>query len=41
MPWCWFMTWHSEYLTDNNGAEALNALYTSANVVTLDDLPAF
>ncbi len=41
VPWCWFMTWHSEYLTDNNSAETLDRLYNSANVVTLDDLPAF
>ena len=36
-PWCWFMTWHTEYLTENNTKEALYELYNSEFVVTLDE----
>ncbi len=37
-PWSYFMTWHTEYLTDRNTDEALNALYNSDAVITLDEL---
>ncbi len=37
-PWSWFMTWHTEYLTDNNTEAALNELYNSEYVITLDEL---
>lgn len=40
-PWLWFMTWHTEYLTDTNTPEQLNALYNAENVITLDELPEF
>ena len=40
-PWLWFMTWHTEYLTDNNPRETLKMLYNSDNIITLDNLPAF
>lgn len=36
-PWAWFMTWHTEYLTDNNTKEDLNKLYNSDIVITLDE----
>lgn len=36
--WVWFMTWHSEYLTDTNTKDELNELYNSARVITLDEL---
>lgn len=36
-PWCWFMTWHTEYLTENNSTEALGNLYNSELVITLDE----
>lgn len=39
--WIWFMTWHTEYLTENNSEEAINALYNSDYVITLDELPSF
>ena len=39
--WIWFMTWHTEYLTDNNDKEAINALYNSDYAITLDELPSF
>ena len=38
-PWLWFMTWHTEYLTDNNSRESLMALYESDFIITLDELP--
>ena len=40
-PWLWFMTWHTEYLTDNNTDASLSALYNSEYVVTRDELPDF
>ena len=39
--WLWFMTWHTEYLTDNNTPEKLKELYNSESVITLDKLPDF
>ena len=37
-PWSYFMTWHTEYLTDKNTNEALRELYNSDVVITLDEL---
>ena len=39
--WAWFMTWHSEYLMNNNAPESLNILYNHESTVTLDELPSF
>lgn len=39
--WLWFMTWHTEYLVDNNTPEAINELYNSDYIITLDELPGF
>ncbi len=39
--WLWFMTWHTEYLTDNNSEKEIKDLYTSDYVITLDELPIF
>ena len=39
VPWAWFMTWHTNYLTEENTVESLNALYNSNYVITLDELP--
>ncbi|MBR7061272.1 MAG: fibronectin type III domain-containing protein [Eubacterium sp.] len=38
--WAWFMTWHTNYLTEENTAENLNKLYNSDYVITLDELPS-
>ncbi len=38
--WSWFMTWHTTYLTEDNTADALSALYSSDYVITLDELPS-
>lgn len=40
-PWLWFMTWHTEYLTENNPRSALKSLYNDEYVITLDELPDF
>lgn len=37
-PWSWFMTWHTEYLTQSNSDEALSKLYNSDTVLTLDEI---
>lgn len=37
-PFVWFMTWHTEYLTDNNSKENLKQLYDSELVITLDKI---
>lgn len=36
-PWSWFMTWHTEYLTERNSESELFALYNSEEVITLDE----
>ncbi len=40
-PWLWFMTWHTEYLTENNTPEAIKQLYNSDYMITLEELPDF
>lgn len=37
--WVWFMTWHTEYITDHNDTTTLNEIYNSDYVITLDELP--
>ena len=37
--WVWFMTWHTEYITDYNSNTALKELYNDDYVITLDELP--
>lgn len=39
--WVWFMTWHTEYITDHNTKSDLNAIYNDEYVITLDELPRF
>ncbi|MBR5438530.1 MAG: mannan endo-1,4-beta-mannosidase A and B [Clostridia bacterium] len=36
-PWNYFMTWHTEYLTETNTPEELKALYNSDIVLTYDE----
>lgn len=36
-PWLWFMTWHTEYLTERNTPEMIDELYNSEIVITLDE----
>lgn len=40
-PWAWFMTWHTNYVTEENTKEALKELYNSKYVITRDELPSF
>ena len=37
--WVWFMTWHTEHITDHNRTDDLNAIYNDEYVITLDELP--
>ena len=37
--WVWFMTWHTEYITDHNNTDDLKAIYNDEYVITLDELP--
>ncbi|MBQ7132608.1 MAG: hypothetical protein IJO29_08540 [Oscillospiraceae bacterium] len=39
--WVWFMTWHTEYITDHNDTDDLNEIYNHEYVITLDELPAW
>ncbi|MBQ9914355.1 MAG: mannan endo-1,4-beta-mannosidase A and B [Clostridia bacterium] len=36
-PWSYFMTWHTEYLTDTNTPEEIKALYNSELVLTMSE----
>lgn len=38
--WVWFMTWHTEHITDYNDVYALKTIYNDDYVITLDELPA-
>lgn len=37
--WVWFMTWHTEYITDHNNMDDLKKIYNDEYVITLDELP--
>ena len=37
--WVWFMTWHTEHITDHNDTDNLNDIYNDDYVITLDELP--
>lgn len=37
-PWSYFMTWHTEYLTETNTDKALYDLYNCEYVLTLDEI---
>ena len=37
--WVWFMTWHTNYITEENDPETLRAIYNDEYVITLDELP--
>ncbi len=37
--WVWFMTWHTEHITDHNALKDLNEIYNHDYVITLDELP--
>ncbi len=39
VPWGYFMTWHTTYITNDNSAAHLNDIYNSEYVITLDELP--
>lgn len=39
--WVWFMTWHTEYITDGNDIDDLKNIYNDEYVITLDELPDF
>ena len=39
--WCFFMTWHTSYITDENNKDALKSIYNDDYVITLDELPSF
>lgn len=36
--WVWFMTWHTEYITDHNDTDDLKEIYNDEYVITLDEL---
>lgn len=40
-PWAWFMTWHTNYITEENTPEAIRTLYNDPYAITLDELPEF
>lgn len=37
--WVWFMTWHTEHITDHNDTKTLKEIYNDKYVITLDELP--
>ncbi|MBP3857042.1 MAG: hypothetical protein IK990_15670 [Ruminiclostridium sp.] len=37
--WVWFMTWHTNYITDENDPKTLKEIYNDEYVITLDELP--
>ena len=39
VPWGYFMTWHTTYITEDNSASHINDIYNSSYVITLDELP--
>lgn len=39
--WVWFMTWHTDYITNHNNVNDLIKIYNADYVITLDELPDF
>ncbi len=39
VPWAYFMTWHTTYVTSDNTVSHLQSIYTSDYVITRDELP--
>ena len=39
--WVWFMTWHTDYITDGNDPQTLSEIYNSDYVITLDELDIY
>ena len=37
--WVWFMTWHTEHITNGNDVNDLKSIYNDSYVITLDELP--
>ena len=37
--WVWFMTWHTEFITDKNDVGDLKNIFNDPYVITLDELP--
>lgn len=37
--WVWFMTWHTDFITDGNDVNDLKAIFNNPYVITLDELP--
>lgn len=37
--WCYFMTWHTDYITAENDPVTLKEIYEHEYVITLDELP--
>ncbi len=39
--WSWFLTWHTNYIVDENDPEDLKEIYNSEYAVTFEQLPQF
>lgn len=37
--WCWFLTWHTMHIHEQNSASYINYVYNHPYVITLDSLP--
>ncbi len=37
--WVWFMTWHTDFVTDKNDVNDLKNIFNDPYVITLDELP--
>lgn len=41
VDWCWFLTWHTIHIHEQNTEEYLNYVYNHPYVITLENLPDF
>ena len=39
--WAWFLTWHTEYIMEQNTPAFVDEVYNHDYVITLDELPDF
>ena len=39
--WCWFLTWHTMHIHEQNSPEYINYIYNHPYVITLETLPSF
>ena len=41
VDWCWFLTWHTIHIHEQNTPEYIHYIYNHPYVITLESLPSY